>query len=106
MEKGGRLLTCMDEGKVLEGALDCKSVLAEIITVPMLDMGYSIGNEEALAEVSYALVISLGRVFKTLDAKMKHLQTQHWEQALGIFDAVLSSLQRRLHGGKLYVYRR
>jgi hypothetical protein len=48
----------MDEGKVLQGELDCKSVLAELITVPMLDMGFSIGTEEALAEVAYALVIS------------------------------------------------
>jgi Domain of unknown function (DUF1931) len=79
----------MDEGKVLEGELDCKSVLAELITIPMLDMEYSIGTEETLPEIACALLISLGRVFKTLDEKMKNPQTQHWEQALRIFDAVL-----------------
>jgi Domain of unknown function (DUF1931) len=79
----------MDEGKVLEGELDCKSVLAELITIPMLDMEYSIGTEETLPEIACALLISLGRVCKTLDEKMKNPQTQHWEQALRIFDAVL-----------------
>jgi hypothetical protein len=79
----------MAESKEFEGELAHKPVLEKFVTLPMLDMGYSIGTEEIIPEVAAALIISLAKVFKILDADLKNPQTQHWEQALRIFDAVL-----------------
>ena len=55
----------------------------------MLDMGYSIGIEAIVPEVVSALMISLAKVFKIRDEDLKNPQTQHWEQALRIFDVIL-----------------
>ena len=83
------LQQCMAESKALAGELVHRPVLEKFVTLPMLDMGYSIGTEEIVPEVVSALIISLAKVFKILDENLKNPQTQHWDQALRIFAVLL-----------------
>lgn len=83
------LQECMAEGRALEVELAYKPVLEKFATLPMLDIGYTIGTEDIIPEVVSALMISLAKVFRILDENLKNPQTQHWDQALRIFDTLL-----------------
>jgi hypothetical protein len=79
----------MAEDRVLDGELECRAILQECIAVPMLAMEYSISTAETLRDIAYGLIMSRAKVLKTLDAKLKHPQTQPWEQALPIVGVLL-----------------
>ena len=70
-------------------ALRLEPILAELATLPMLDLGYGVDVEEKLPEIVGTLTVSLAKTFKIIDPKVKNPQTDHWERAEAIFNMLL-----------------
>jgi uncharacterized protein DUF1931 len=77
------------EFRKIDAELGLKPVLDRLTPRPQLDFAYSDAASAALPEISGAIVLALGRIFRQLDPDVKNPQTQHWERAEAILDQLI-----------------
>ncbi len=73
----------MDETIALAG------VLEQLAKLPPLSLAYSEELEQKLPELAGAITISLARVFKAVDPKLKNPGTAEWEKIEEIYRILL-----------------
>jgi hypothetical protein len=83
------LQECMNEFRALEPNLELQPILEQLAPLPTMDLGYSDGTQHTLPILAGGLAIALVKTFKILDPDLENPQTQHWEQAFGLFNLLL-----------------
>ncbi len=73
----------------LEIALELEPILAQLATLPPLDLAYSDEVEAKLPEIVGGLTYALAQSFKIIDPTVKNPLTEHWERATAIFDLLV-----------------
>ncbi len=73
----------------LEIALELEPILAQLATLPPLDLAYSDEVEAKLPEIVGGLTYALAQSFKIIDPSVKNPVTEHWDRAIAIFDLLL-----------------
>ncbi|HEB78313.1 MAG TPA: DUF1931 family protein [Methylothermaceae bacterium] len=73
----------------LEIALELEPILAQLATLPPLDLAYSDEVEEKLPEIVGGLCYALAQTFRIIDPGVKNPLTEHWDRAIAIFDLLL-----------------
>ncbi len=73
----------------LEIALELEPILAQLATLPPLDLAYSDEVEAKLPEIVGGLTHALAQSFKIIDPSVKNPVTEHWDRAIALFDLLL-----------------
>ncbi len=73
----------------LEIALELEPILAQLATLPPLDLAYSDEVEAKLPEIVGGLTYALAQSFKIIDPSVKNPVTEHWDRAIALFDLLL-----------------
>ncbi len=73
----------------LDESIDLAGILDQLARRPPLSLGYSAALEAKLPELTGAITMSLAKVFKAVDPKLKNPTTAHWEQVETIYDILL-----------------
>jgi len=73
----------------LEIALELEPILAQLATLPPLDLAYSDEVEAKLPEIVGGLTYALAQSFRIIDPNVKNPVTEHWDRAIAIFDLLL-----------------
>ncbi len=73
----------------LDLALELEPILAQLATLPPLDLAYSDEVEAKLPEIVGGLTYALAQSFKIIDPNVKNPVTEHWDRAIAIFNLLL-----------------
>jgi hypothetical protein len=72
-----------------EAEVPLQPILAQLATLPPLEMALAVETEERLPTIVGGLSVALARTFKIVDPHVKNPQTRQWEAVFRIFDLLL-----------------
>ncbi len=75
--------------KKLDEELSVESILKHLAKHPPMSIEPDAEVEAMLAELAGGITVSLAKVFKVLDPRLKNPQTEHWERVQDIYDILL-----------------
>ena len=64
----------------MDEALSVSEILSHLTKLPPLDLALAADVEKILPDLAGGMVVSLAKVFKTIDPKLKNPQTEDWER--------------------------
>jgi len=79
----------IQEFREVDGELDLVPLLADLITVPTLDVALDEGTEALLPELAGGLSVALARTFRVVEPELKNPDTEAWDRASAIFRILL-----------------
>lgn len=79
----------IQEFREIDGELDLEPLLAELITVPTLDVALDEETEARLPELVGGLSVALARTFRIVQPELKNPDTEAWDRAREIFNVLL-----------------
>lgn len=77
------------EFKKMDEGLELEPIIAQLETLPALDLAYGDDVRDELPLVAGGLSVALARTFKIIDPKLAAPHTEQWERAFKIFDLLL-----------------
>jgi len=75
--------------KKLDEELSMSSILDSLSKLPLLDLPYDEDLEKKIPEIFGGITMSLAKVFKQVNPKLKNPATVEWEQVEGIYEILL-----------------
>jgi len=69
----------------VDGGLNLRPLLADLITVPTLDVALDEETESRLPELVGGLSVALARTFRVVEPELKNPDTEAWDRAREIF---------------------
>ncbi len=77
------------EFKRLDETLNLKTILDKLAGLPQLDLDYAESTREHIPEIAGGMTISLAKVFRALDEKLKNPGSEEWEKVERIYEILL-----------------
>ncbi len=77
------------EFRKLDESLNLSTVLEKIAGLPQLDLDYAESTIAHIPEIAGGMTISLARVFRVLDEKLKNPGSEEWEKVKNIYEILL-----------------
>jgi len=79
----------INEFKKMDEDIALKDILDSLSKLPILDLPYDEELEKKIPDVFGGITISLAKVFKQVNPKLKNPATVEWEQVEGIYKILL-----------------
>jgi hypothetical protein len=79
----------MNDFRDLNEELELAPILAELGTLPPLDLSLGEDAESRLPSVAGGLSLALAKAFTIIDPTLKNPMTEHWERVTKLFDLLL-----------------
>ncbi|HEB91399.1 MAG TPA: DUF1931 family protein [Deltaproteobacteria bacterium] len=73
----------------MDEELSVSEILTHLTKLPPLDLALGADVEKKLPELAGGMVVSLAKVFKAIDPKLKNPQTEDWERVEEIYRILL-----------------
>ncbi len=77
------------EFKRLDETLNLKTILDKLAGLPQLDLDYAESTRGHIPEIAGGMTISLAKVFRALDEKLKNPGSEEWEKVERIYEILL-----------------
>ena len=79
----------MHQFRALNEEIPVADILASLARLPMMDLSYHEGLEARLPELAGGITMSLAKVFRVVDPKLKNPDTAAWEKVEEIYSILL-----------------
>ena len=83
------LQNSMREFREMDEALSLKTILEQQAKLPPMKLGYSTALEEKIPELTGGITVSLAKVFRALDPRLKMPGAEEWEKVDRIYEILL-----------------
>ncbi len=79
----------IQEFRRLDEALNLGIILDKLAGLPQLDLDYAQSTRDRIPEIAGGITVSLAKVFRTLDEKLKNPGSEEWEKVEQIYEILL-----------------